>query len=295
MTGRNFGYVGLANISGVTFNDEDGDGTKDSGDVALAQPVRLYKNGTAVTPDNTNSSGSYSFANQQVDATYKVCVLAQIGRAQTVPAGTNGVTCSAADETGRGYEFVLGSSGKTTGIDFGSKATTTGSCFPPFGVTGYQVQLVGGAPCDKEFVLGYSDSQGGQFASLQPAPDYAQPATQVGKTYPMVEEIKWTLYDSKQITLIYNDTVIDPTTGTFSTKPENLKIMPLCLFDPRDIPGANSSSLTITSAPSAQVIPSGHTSCLIYSTQSAPVLPAQTGKYVAYVYSSIDGFRSTGG
>ena len=153
----------------------------------------------------------------------------------------------------------------------------------------YRVLLGDDPPCTKSFLIDYSNSASERTATLQPVGGD-------GTYIPMVEYIKWDLpTDGSQIELRYDDTVpyTDP------------KEMLQCKMDPRANPsllgpvGGDESStadlLLASGVTPDQVLPdtpAGYegrdgnvTSCWILTL-------SKDGEYVAYVYSSIDGFRS---
>jgi len=137
-TGNLFGFVRQAPISGTLFEDANANGTQEEspaeGAVDPARYVYLYKGATQVgQPILTDSS--FSFGNQDVGATYKVCVAAVPGQVQTYPAPTTSgsVACTGAAETDRGWGFTLTTAGASN-LGFGSVPAIIGSCAEPIGV-----------------------------------------------------------------------------------------------------------------------------------------------------------------
>jgi hypothetical protein len=122
-TGKDFGnHIPLANISGMKFNDTNGNGIKDPGEPGLANWVITLKNDTnaVVGTMNTLGDGSYIFSNLPPD-TYTVSETLQAGWTQTyptpVPPGTWTVVLAGVDQTGKDFgntQQVL-KQGKVTG------------------------------------------------------------------------------------------------------------------------------------------------------------------------------------
>lgn len=120
-TGKDFGnHIPLANISGMKFNDTNGNGIKDPGEPGLANWLITLKNGTnaVVGTMNTLGDGSYIFSNLPPD-TYTVSETLQAGWTQTYPAvpGTWTVVLAGVDQTGKDFgntQQVL-KQGKVTG------------------------------------------------------------------------------------------------------------------------------------------------------------------------------------
>ena len=116
-------------ISGVKFNDLDGDGVKDSGEPKLSGwTIRLYRERGHPNHDwvleqtkTTDGNGAYSFA-PYYSANYRVCEVLQTGWTQTRPTSN---VCS--DFTGvgqKGYEFWVSGS-NVPNKDFGNKQAGT--------------------------------------------------------------------------------------------------------------------------------------------------------------------------
>ena len=287
-TGSLFGFVRQATISGTLFDDANANGTPDTGEgpVSPTRNVYLLKGTTQVGAPFLTSS-SFTFGAQDVGATYTVCVASVTGEVQTYPKSNtpgHGDCSSVSGANPVGWQFQLTSDGNTT-LGFGSLDATAGSCSEPFGnLPFYRIMLNGVDPCDKSFVVSYSDTDSNKSAELRPVGG--------GGVFPMVEYIQWTLpSDSTQIELQYDDTL------------DNIapKEMLQCKIDPRQntslIAAHDDGSdlkLASTLAADADVFPAAPpgydernglvTSCLILDIE-------KDGKYVAYVYSSIDGFR----
>src|SRR3989338_5327757 len=101
-------------ISGVKFNDIDGDGVKDTGETGLAGWT-ITLNPSAVTAV-TDSTGIYSFAGL-ADGTYTVCETMQSGWTQTSPTTDTG-SCSGTN----GYSITIsgGINPPSSSLDFGN-------------------------------------------------------------------------------------------------------------------------------------------------------------------------------
>ena len=96
VTGLYFGNFQLGTISGVKFNDLNGNGAKDPGEPGLPSwRIRLSKNSIQIDSALTDGSGNYSFTGLTV-GTYVVSEASQNGWVQTSPAspGTQTVPVS---------------------------------------------------------------------------------------------------------------------------------------------------------------------------------------------------------
>jgi len=290
VTGLDFGSVQLASISGSAFIDANDNAAQDSGEVGQAAgPVNLYDSSgnllDTATPDST--TGAYTFGKlQPVGLTYKVCeTLPSSGTwGQTLP-GTSTASCGSG-EFPLGLQFVLPTGGTgTLALDLGSAPTVQGSC-APFGIdSGYQAQL----PCEttkvgQSFIYAYSDGAT-KLAILQPV-------TTSESFVPDAEKITWSFTGNVQnpLKVVYNDT--PPYTGPkrdllYCQLDPRSAISDLTLASPYDTYGAPGSGNG-----SDLVLPSGETSCLISTTELVDGSGAK--KFVAYVYSSLDGYRGTG-
>jgi len=100
-------------ISGVKFNDANGNGVKDPSEVGIAGWSITLNPGTTVV---TDGSGLYSFGGL-TDGTYSVCETFQTGWVQTYPvAGSSIVACP----NGLGYQVILSGGNLVTNKDFGN-------------------------------------------------------------------------------------------------------------------------------------------------------------------------------
>jgi len=105
-TGKDFGNFQLGSISGQKFNDVDGDGVKDIGELGLSGwKIRL--SGTKTDSALTDASGNYSFTNLTAGS-YTLTEVNQSGWLQTFP--TNPST----------YTISVSSGTVSTGKDFGN-------------------------------------------------------------------------------------------------------------------------------------------------------------------------------
>ncbi len=142
-----FGNYWSTGLSGMKFEDKNGNGAKDSGEPGLSGwTIRLMKDGTEVASTVTAADGSYSFTNI-VPGEYKVEEVLQSGWLQTYPAapGTHAVI------------LVSGVAGPTN-LDFGNWKTTglSGVKFEDLnvngakdsgepGIAGWTIKLMNGA------------------------------------------------------------------------------------------------------------------------------------------------------
>ncbi|RCK73937.1 MAG: carbonic anhydrase [Ignavibacteriae bacterium] len=83
-SGFNFGNMQLNSISGMKFNDLNGNGIKDEGEVGLAG-WKIYLSGAKIDSTLTNTNGEYSFNNLMLGS-YTISEALQPGWLQTYPA-----------------------------------------------------------------------------------------------------------------------------------------------------------------------------------------------------------------
>jgi hypothetical protein len=279
--------------SGKVYQDANQNGSFNSpGDSGLAGwTVNLRNNttGALVATTTSGSDGSYGFSLPfTTGTTYRICEAPPSGTwAQSQPPPSSDPAtniCVGSNELSRGYTFTATSPTQAvSNQDFGNvSAVGCTSPFDPFGDGSYLVQL---AACKtNNFVFNKGTTQAGKpFVSLW-ADDQTQPKQ------PMVEKIIWPYTQSggqNQFKVLYTD--------VFPFDVNQLKTMQYCQLDPRD--PSDPLGLTLSStgahdytqdANKTFVLPTGETSCLISTTESA------NGTFVAFVFSDIDGFRTTG-
>ncbi len=117
-------------VCGVKYNDTDGDGVKDPGEVGLPDwAITLAYTGAAgpaTLTTTTDINGAYCFANLAGGVTYTVSEVQQSGWMQTAPA-TPGT-----------YTVPLTAGESVTGRDFGNRQSSAGVCIaPPMGLVGW--------------------------------------------------------------------------------------------------------------------------------------------------------------
>jgi SdrD B-like domain len=276
-----FCYSAVGKISGNVWYDVNANGTTSAPtDVGIGEAgqsgwgVRLYDGSSLLRTTTTDAHGDYEFLGVPLGRSYTVCEQqpASPGGAswgQTVPALQSPPVCSSPNEAS-GYRFVL--DGDVTGRDFLNARTTEAACGEPETTGNYTIQFGGSeAACaklnDREFAFDtWTSTSGGQFANLHPL-------VPGGAAVPLVEQLQWTFGNQQNsTTLVYDDF-----TGGANPKP-----MLYCTADPR----LEGDEFALQS-PLPNVMPSGETSCLIESVESAG------GKRLDYVFSSIDGWRTT--
>jgi hypothetical protein len=284
----NFGEAHLLTLSGKVFADANDNGV-DNGEAGIpGRTVRLYTGASTQAAEATTAQdGSYSFPNLSADnVTYKVCLAAAAGYAQTLPrSSTSGsVECTGTGPAERSYGYGLTPTDDTGGLSFGEIVSNctleTGN--PPRYIVKFTYQCKDTA----RFLVDYSDAEGNKIASVEPL-DTTQPKV------PVLEKIIWSLpADGHQFQLLYDDTT--PYGDTTPTLPGDLAPKPMldCTVEPRDA-GAADPEFTLSSlydqySESGAVVRTGETSCLVASTISV-----EDGTYTAYVYSALDGWRST--
>ncbi len=100
-------------ISGMKFNDVNGNGARDAGEPGLPNwTISLL--GAVATSTVTDASGNYSFAHLQ-DGSYTVCESLVAGWSQTFPLA--GASCAA---NTKGYSASVSGGNAVTGQDFGN-------------------------------------------------------------------------------------------------------------------------------------------------------------------------------
>ncbi len=277
----------IGTISGRIWQDTDENGQPGPNENPQAFNVYLYEKTTAGygTPRTTTASqtGVYTFSNVPLNKTYLVCEsdpLAGVWAQSTPPATPPPPPkCATDGRESNGWEFLFGQS--VNDKHFGNVPAVNAQCNEAFqgGVEGnfqYQAKLhaVNGDCKTGELVmLTYTSQQNGLVATLHPT------NTTAGTKFPVIEWIKWTgLTGTAQnpVTLRYDD---------IAPYGDATREMPMCKFDPR--PDGDSFGLNDATDIFPEATPV-HTSCMIVSTDSAG------GTYEAYVYSEVDGYRSTG-
>ncbi len=116
--GHDFGYRAIGTISGVVFDDTDGNGSQDGGDPGFAGvPVSLLDGATPVGSTTTSGDGSYSFSNL-AEGTYTV-------RLVTPPAGTEATVDPDGVATLHTADVAITAGESSVGNDFGYRAIGT--------------------------------------------------------------------------------------------------------------------------------------------------------------------------
>jgi hypothetical protein len=281
-----FNLAGSA--SGTVYRDVNENGTKDTSESGQSGwTVNLYSSpsSTPVATTTSGSTGSYSFVVPfSTGTTYRICEAPPSGTwAQSQPLPSTPNLCTAATELKKGYSFVPTSATQSfSGNDFGNvQAIQQPTCPPttPFGTTdeSYVIQLAACKP-DQQYVFNSGTDGGKPFASVWAADE-------LQANVPMVERIRWSFAGNTQnpFTVIYDD--------TFPFSRADAVPMHYCKVDPRTSEFDLDPQFNDLSEMGA-VLPGSDTSCLISTTESADT--ATNMKFVAYVYSSIDGWRGTG-
>ena len=284
-----FGEARTFTLGGTIFNDTNDDGVKDPGETGLSgRKVRLYSGGTVTESPLTGASGGYSFPGQAPGTTYKLCLEAATGYAQTLPRSTtsgNTLCTGTSSVVERSYGYGGTATADALSLNFGEVVSTcelsAGS--PP----NYIIRFTYQCKDTRRFDVQYSDTAGNKFASVTPL-DTTQPKV------PVVEKIIWTFAGNvqEQGNIRYDDAVPYDTV--------NAPDMKYCNFDPR-LPGGDGMTLAAAydqflAGESGLVLPAGETSCLISkaATVDPPVSPPAnppTGHLLVYVYSALDGWR----
>ena len=286
----NFGFAPLGTIQGLVYEDNSSptDGSYDSGidTPESGWTLTLYDNGAVSRSTTSDANGNYSFSLPfNTTHTYTVCETRAGSWGQSEPTSNSvcgsAVHAGAVDELAEGYPLTPSSTSQSyTSKDFGNVDGGM-TCTPnaPFGMNNYQTQL---ANCDSpkqhnQFMFESGTlSGGGPFVSVWSSGPDTMPS-------PMVEKITFNdpLDNNGQPSFTgikYDDTF--PFTGPYTP-------MPYCTSDPRTA----GSEFSLGPNPNS-VLPSSATSCLISTSISATTSSAAT--LVAYVYSDIDGLRTSG-
>ncbi len=282
-------------ISGTIWQDTDENGAPGPTASEPRQPFNVFlyaKSGSTYSVPRTTQAaadGTYTFPNVPLNKTYLVCESDNNPGspprvwAQTTPTATQ-QKCKTDGRESSGWEFLFTAS--VSDKHFGNVPAVDAQCTSPFqgGVEGnfeYKAKLytVGGNCKVGELVmLTYTSQQNALVATLHPT------SATTGTTFPVIEWIKWTGLPGSQnpVTLRYDDV---------APYGDVTREMPMCLYDPRPKPITDPFGLTEVDEATNPIFPAAdpaHTSCMIVSTDSAG------GTYEAYVYSKVDGYRSTG-
>ena len=249
----------------------------------------------------TDADGFYTFTTPSL-ANYTVCLVKPVTPlGETKP--TSGATCppagTATDELSVGYAIanlaVTGSSGNDFGLDYPTVTSVCGQTITVPGPNGNNFGVRG------EDRRGFRDEVLGVYvmATGPNADPFAllHPVTTGGTAAEVIEEYAWT-------SGCRSGPGGRARVHDFSPFGNTKTPMILCKVDPR-----NPSSLfdLLPGVASVDILPAGgaldvtpgfttHTSCLISATVSAPPPPAPSPAvrvYTAWVYSSVDGWRST--
>jgi len=103
VTGKDFGNHGSWSISGVNFNDLNGNGVRDGDDTALANwNIQIAKDGSVINATTTGQDGSYAFKNL-APGKYTVSEVVQDGWTQTLPQGSYSIDLLDADVSGKDF------------------------------------------------------------------------------------------------------------------------------------------------------------------------------------------------
>ncbi len=278
----NFGLQPVGSISGQVYSDTNQDGVNNDNSPQAGWTVTLYDaSNTQVGSVPSAANGNYKFTLPLTSSSYTVCEAPPSGNwAQSEPSPTGTNYCNGLTALQKGYNLTGFAEGANLGgNDFGNvPAVVSGDGKYTSGDGSYTVQLA--TPKSNAFVVATGVLNSKPYVSIW--------ADVVGPNVPDVEKI--TFDDPivggqpKYTSLTYSDTFpfSSPTT------------MQYCQFDPRsDEFTLTSPYNTYGSGGSGLVLPSGETSCVLALTTSLPSSPGGDGTLVAYVYSALDGFRST--
>jgi hypothetical protein len=283
-SGLLFGFAPWVTFEGTVYNDQDQSGSDNSGDSALSGwTVTLYGPGSTTSSIPTAADGSFSLtAPFKASQAYRLCETPTADAwAQSEPLPSSDTICTNPGELPKGYSLTPSSAGQDfAGNDFGNVTGTT--CPPPVfettsGDIDYKVQLALCKPNTTYALNAGQTGNGKPFVSLF-AGDESEPLRT-----PMLETIVWP-YDpslgQNQFTVIYTDTF--PFVATSATT------MKMCKTDPRDASDPTGLKLQYQDdGNKGAVLPGTETSCLVATTEDS------NGTFTAYVFSDVDGWRST--
>ncbi len=272
-----FCYDAGVTLSGVKFDDADFDGSRGAGEDGLeGWTISVYGAGGAggaLASAQTGVDGSYSFTLPLGD--YLVCEEARSGWVQTSPDNNECGDIEGVAPGGHSVELTTASSGNNFG---NAEADVTLQCGagPATIWLDPQYELIMRA-CDGPKFFTFSagtDEDGNQFVDLKPLPGQ--------QTAQFLERLEFApradvAQDSPN--LLYDDFV-----EGVGERP-----MPYCKKDPR-VPAGGFASLELPEGTDpADILPSGHTSCIAYA--EFPIV--EGGVQARYIiFSNIDGRRT---
>jgi len=269
----------VGSVSGTVYQDLNQNGNNDDSSPQAGWTVHLYKGATLVKTTTSGANGSYAFALAlAAGSQYTVCEVPPSGMwAQSQPAPASANVCSAGAELPKGYQFTAAAaSQQVTGNDFGNVGSVPCTA-TPFGLPNYQIQFATCKPNQSYVFSAGTTAAGKPYVSVW-AGDQAN-ATEV----PLVEKITWPYDGTKgqnQFPVLYTD--------DYPFDLTKVTTMQYCQLDPRDGSEFTLQAQYQSSASKGSVLPGTETSCLISTTESA------NGTFVAYVYSTLDGLRTSG-
>lgn len=267
----------VADIGGHVWNDKDEDGTQDAfeGDqagflITATAPGKPTRTGT------TDANGDYLIEDLPIGPTYTVCesdpgASPPDGWVQSVPTQA---VCTG--DTPKGYQFQLLADSLQN--DFGNTHTVSDACGDARSVYEVGDDTISVSACTKEGDIEYVfetweeviDGKLEQVVNFHPVPGSC---TNCG-TASTIERLTWSIDKTQNSVLRYDDDLTD------GVAPVD---MLYCNGDPRS--GNPADPYELGPNPSA-VLPAGHTSCLIESTERADETR------VDWVFSEIDGYRT---
>jgi SdrD B-like domain len=269
-------------IEGTVWRDSNESGTLDGTEIGQSGwDVYLYRGGSDVDMVTTDAGGDYIFENVPLNHDYVVCEEAPGGSWIQSTPGTEPATCAANGHEDAGYSFSFTES--IDGKDFGNVNTVQVDCastdpadlqfYTETADSTYTVQIQGGDLCNKsaEYVFeAYAENSAERVANFHSA------AGGTG-TVQLVERMTWVFSGTDQPdpanrSLKYDD---DASDGI------NPVPMPYCLKDPR----LAGEEFLLDPSELTGVLPSGATSCLITTTESAG------GDRTDFAYTEVDGYR----
>jgi protocatechuate 3,4-dioxygenase beta subunit/methionine-rich copper-binding protein CopC len=191
-TGLNFGNFTTGAVSGTVFNDVNGNGSQDAGDVGLSGwTIDLIQNTSVIATTTTDGNGFYSFAGLE-PGLYTVREEVQDGWVVTQPFGTDYTipVVSSVDVTGLNYgDFqTVTLSGETYNDLNGNGANDPGEP----GLQGWTINLLNAAGAIKATTT--TDANGNyEFDNIGPGGYYITEAPQSGwklTSFPAIYPVK---------------------------------------------------------------------------------------------------------
>jgi hypothetical protein len=284
-----FCYKPVIQVSGYVYQDENANGTKDSGEPGLGGRDVTFNGAVAAT--SRSSDGYYEAL--VTPGTYTLCSSAGTGEVQTQPApnsycgGKGGWHADyTADTTNRNFGFtggVAGQCGDASSAPLESSLESTGATvIAKFQAVGGNCKVAG-----KDLVFTTYDDGSSRVAQLSPVGSLGTATCDLSTgagCQIVAQKITWTISgDSSDTSTLKYD---DPPYGSAGDP----RVLLFCKKDPRTAGGDGVTLQSGAGYSPADILPSGETSCLIEEIQG-PRTPGGSPELtrVDFTYSAYDG------